>query len=190
MQDDSEAEKGKMKYSQLLKSRCQSSKSYESTSSETKDIGSEAIADLLDLEHELNSIQQGINQMDKITPSDPFGPISKSEAYDPFDDSFTSKIQKSLDDKPFPEIATGHQQKTSSDFEKDSSLFASTASSNKTLYIPPGLVRPKANSCSWFDHEPESMFDESTSSNLEQGNSPLALSNPLSDNEQVHKPDY
>ncbi|XP_054277613.1 protein disabled isoform X2 [Macrosteles quadrilineatus] len=34
---------------------------------------SEAIADLLDLEFELNNIQQGLNQMERITPSDPFG---------------------------------------------------------------------------------------------------------------------
>lgn len=44
-----------------------------------------AVADLVDLELELNSLQQGITQMERITPSDPFG--SKD---DPFGDSFTT----------------------------------------------------------------------------------------------------
>lgn len=44
-----------------------------------------AVADLVDLELELNSLQQGLTQMERITPSDPFG--SKD---DPFGDSFTS----------------------------------------------------------------------------------------------------
>ncbi|CAG9863532.1 unnamed protein product [Phyllotreta striolata] len=45
-----------------------------------------AVADLVDLELELNSLQQGLNQMEKITPSsaDPFGAKD-----DPFGDSFT-----------------------------------------------------------------------------------------------------
>nr|XP_022904079.1 protein disabled isoform X2 [Onthophagus taurus] len=43
-----------------------------------------AVADLVDLELELNSLQQGLHQMERITPSDPFG--SKD---DPFGDSFT-----------------------------------------------------------------------------------------------------
>lgn len=41
------------------------------------------MADLVDLELELNNLQQGLNQMERITPSDPFG--SKE---DPFGDSF------------------------------------------------------------------------------------------------------
>lgn len=44
-----------------------------------------AVANLVDLQLELNSLQQGLNQMEKITPSEPFG--SKD---DPFGDSFTS----------------------------------------------------------------------------------------------------
>lgn len=51
---------------------------------EQKNSGT-AVADLVDLELELNSLQQGLNQMEKITPSDPFG--SKD---DPFGDSFIS----------------------------------------------------------------------------------------------------
>lgn len=52
--------------------------------SDSKSSGT-AVADLVDLELELNSLQQGLNQMERITPSDPFG--SKD---DPFGDSFIS----------------------------------------------------------------------------------------------------
>lgn len=52
--------------------------------SDSKNSGT-AVADLVDLELELNSLQQGLNQMERITPSDPFG--SKD---DPFGDSFIS----------------------------------------------------------------------------------------------------
>ncbi|ENN72743.1 hypothetical protein YQE_10548, partial [Dendroctonus ponderosae] len=54
------------------------------SASESKNSGT-AVADLVDLELELNSLQQGLNQMERITPSDPFG--SKD---DPFGDSFIS----------------------------------------------------------------------------------------------------
>lgn len=56
----------------------------ESVSNESKNTGT-AVADLVDLELELNSLQQGLNQMERITPLDPFG--SKD---DPFGDSFIS----------------------------------------------------------------------------------------------------
>lgn len=51
----------------------------------TENRSGPAVADLVDLELELNSLQQGLNQMERITPSDPFG--SKD---DPFGDSFTT----------------------------------------------------------------------------------------------------
>lgn len=59
-----------------------------------------AIADLVDLELELSSIQQGIHQMERITPSDPFGP-SKDDPFssDPFGDSFTSFPVRTQDEK-------------------------------------------------------------------------------------------
>lgn len=60
------------------------------TTNETTHSGNnETIADLVDLELELSSIQQGIHQMERITPSDPFGP-NKDDPFnnDPFGDSF------------------------------------------------------------------------------------------------------
>lgn len=54
-------------------------------SNNTENRSGPAVADLVDLELELNSLQQGLTQMERITPSDPFG--SKD---DPFGDSFTT----------------------------------------------------------------------------------------------------
>lgn len=47
------------------------------------------VADLLDLQFELNSLQQGIHQMDKITPDNPRATEDPFEA-DPFGDSFAN----------------------------------------------------------------------------------------------------
>lgn len=47
----------------------------------------ESVADLVDLEQELSSIQRGITQMERITPNDP--PSKHSTEDDPFGDSFT-----------------------------------------------------------------------------------------------------
>lgn len=52
--------------------------------SSSKNSGA-AVADLVDLELELNSLQQGLNQMERITPLDPF-----NSRDDPFGDSFIS----------------------------------------------------------------------------------------------------
>lgn len=46
----------------------------------------ESVADLVDLEQELSSIQRGITQMERITPNEP---TAKSNEDDPFGDSFT-----------------------------------------------------------------------------------------------------
>lgn len=57
--------------------------------SQHKDIMSpESVADLVDLEQELSSIQRGITQMEQITPNEPTVKIATGEE-DPFGDSFT-----------------------------------------------------------------------------------------------------
>lgn len=55
---------------------------HEDCTSDTKNAGA-AVADLVDLELELNSLQQGLTQMERITPLDPFNTRD-----DPFGDSF------------------------------------------------------------------------------------------------------
>lgn len=47
----------------------------------------ESVADLVDLEQELSSIQRGITQMERITPIEP--PTKNPNEDDPFGDSFT-----------------------------------------------------------------------------------------------------
>lgn len=88
---------------------------------------SEVIADLLDLEIELNSIQQGIHQMEKITPSDPFGPDATKEGatssfHDPFEDSFS----------PPPVITTVKHPKPSSSGQSHPALLPPPPSSTRS----------------------------------------------------------
>lgn len=54
------------------------------------DNRSGVIADLLDLQFELNSLQQGIHQMDKITPENARPSSEDPFETDPFGDSFTN----------------------------------------------------------------------------------------------------
>lgn len=48
------------------------------------------VADLLDLQFELNSLRQGIHQMDKITPDNPRPSEDPFVEADPFGDSFAN----------------------------------------------------------------------------------------------------
>ncbi|XP_031633424.1 protein disabled isoform X4 [Contarinia nasturtii] len=52
-----------------------------------KEMSPESVADLVDLEQELSSIQRGITQMERITPIEP--PTKNITEDDPFGDSFT-----------------------------------------------------------------------------------------------------
>lgn len=52
-----------------------------------KEMSPESVADLVDLEQELSSIQRGITQMERITPNEP--PTKTTSEEDPFGDSFT-----------------------------------------------------------------------------------------------------
>ncbi|XP_069681998.1 protein disabled isoform X2 [Periplaneta americana] len=145
---------------------------------------SEVIADLLDLEFELNSIQQGIHQMERITPSDPFGPSTAKEdpfGNDPFGDSFTP-------DNIFP-LPKTTKATTVTILPPPPSAKDSTRSSDPFNVPPPARhpqrrhgtrgtasepTKPPAASAPvqqatapvvqqekhWFDQETESLFDE------------------------------
>ncbi|XP_017777632.1 PREDICTED: protein disabled isoform X2 [Nicrophorus vespilloides] len=80
-----------------------------------------AVADLVDLELELNSLQQGLTQMERITPSDPFGPKD-----DPFGDSFTSYPQKPI----LPPPPSGRERANRS--SESSSLFSPKTGADST----------------------------------------------------------
>lgn len=93
---------------------------------------SQVIADLLDLEFELNNIQQGLNQMERITPSDPFGDsfsitAATKTALPPTKPTPSPKENSEDTPAPLPTIAA-----TKPDMEKH-----------------------------WFDRETEDLFDES-----------------------------
>lgn len=60
------------------------------TADRKNETQSGVIADLLDLQFELNSLQQGIHQMDKITPENPVPSTDDLFETDPFGDSFAN----------------------------------------------------------------------------------------------------
>ncbi|XP_060523966.1 protein disabled [Cylas formicarius] len=95
-----------------------------STAPEPKGSGA-AVADLVDLELELSNLQQGLNQMEKITPSNPYG--SKD---DPFGDSFVYYPVNKLILPPPP--SSGRER--SSRMSDVTSIF-----SPKTPHIPRNL---------------------------------------------------
>ncbi|XP_065205031.1 uncharacterized protein Dab isoform X2 [Planococcus citri] len=95
------------------------------------------IADLMDLELELNSLQQGLSQMERLTPSDPFGPSPSLPKEDPFGDSFTPPpcITTPPPAKLPPPPASGDRRKVGS---------TSSAASQPELH--------------WFDKETQDLF--------------------------------
>ncbi|XP_074037034.1 DAB adaptor protein isoform X3 [Leptinotarsa decemlineata] len=117
-----------------------------SSANDSKNSGT-AVADLVDLELELNSLQQGLNQMERITPSDPFG--SKD---DPFGDSFISYPTKAILPPP-PSSGKERASRTS----ESSSIF-----SPKTPHTGASMDTDKKKDFS-FSHEFNSSHEEPSS---------------------------
>lgn len=103
---------------------------------------SEAIADLLDLELELNSIQQGISQMERITPSDPFG------------DSFAPPPPTVVAKLPPPPAKSSTSTTTPST--------ATTTSTTTSVSTVPTISSAVASGSSknWFTKDTNDLFDE------------------------------
>lgn len=141
---------------------------------------SEVITDLLDLEFELNSIQQGLHQMERITPSDPFGPSTAKEdpfGSDPFGDSFTPdtilpppKSMKSTAVTILPPPPSLKDTSRSSDpFNVPPPTrhpHRRKVAHSETVKPPPGTPAQLTAAPTveqekhWFDQETESLFDE------------------------------
>nr|CAD7428265.1 unnamed protein product [Timema monikensis] len=145
---------------------------------------SEVIADLLDLEFELNHIQQGIHQMERITPSDPFGPSTiKDDPFvsDPFGDSFAPtavippppKIQKPKPITVFPPPPLSKETARLSDpFNipppsrhpnrrgTSRQMVAEQPQASVVVPSPPKPTTPLQQEKHWFDRETESLFEE------------------------------
>ncbi|XP_076380375.1 DAB adaptor protein isoform X2 [Megalopta genalis] len=116
------------------------------------------IADLLDLQFELNSLQQGIHHMDKITPDNQ--PASGDNIFeaDPFGDSFANmKLEDTVRPiLPPPPSGSkrGHLDRQQTVPGPQSSVTSSPAatSSSKTP--------PFQSSIEWFDKETENLFSD------------------------------
>ncbi|XP_013107324.2 protein disabled isoform X2 [Stomoxys calcitrans] len=91
----------------------------------SKEISPESVADLVDLEQELSSLQRGINQMERITPND--GAASKSSIGgndDPFGDSFTN-----FPTLPPPEPGRSRSKTSTKSIDLSTTANAATSSS-------------------------------------------------------------
>ncbi|XP_063921496.1 protein disabled isoform X4 [Zophobas morio] len=140
-------------------------------SAEAKPDGT-AVADLVDLELELNSLQQGLNQMERMTPSDPYG--SKD---DPFGDSFINYTKPIL--PPPPSSGRERSSRTSEtsslfsprtprtggslDTSSDTSLFNSRDGKSKKDIFAHELSssQPESTSEDWFTQSGgKSIFEE------------------------------
>ncbi|XP_016843601.1 protein disabled [Nasonia vitripennis] len=126
------------------------------------------VADLLDLQFELNSLQQGIHQMDKITPDNP-RPVEDPFESDPFGDSFANmKIKEQIQPiLPPPPSASkrGH-------FERQQTVQQTpTSGTSSPANIVNSKTPPHQGSVHWFDKETEDLFNEGELSNLTRKNS-------------------
>ncbi|KAH1001097.1 hypothetical protein HUJ04_013353 [Dendroctonus ponderosae] len=154
------------------------------SASESKNSGT-AVADLVDLELELNSLQQGLNQMERITPSDPFG--SKD---DPFGDSFISYPVNKLILPPPPSSGRDRSSRTS---EGSSTMSATKTPPNTAASVDSAsdsLFSGKSNKDFSFSHDFSTSHDEHTSgdwfnpsfdSNIFEEPTALVAAEPLKD---------
>uniref|UniRef100_A0A1L8DMT4 Putative adaptor protein disabled n=1 Tax=Nyssomyia neivai TaxID=330878 RepID=A0A1L8DMT4_9DIPT len=80
-----------------------------SKSASKPELSPESVADLVDLEQELSSIQRGITQMERITPNEL--PLRSADGEDPFGDSFTKFPHQSYNLLPPPESSRSRHSK-------------------------------------------------------------------------------
>ncbi|KAJ6642969.1 Protein disabled, partial [Pseudolycoriella hygida] len=123
-------------------------KSHELLANKTsqKEMSPESVADLVDLEQELSSIQRGITQMERITPGEQ---TATSNDADPFGDSFTHFITYNL--LPPPESSKSRHSKSLKPPEEikatmstHPSVSATTTSLTKTLSKDDWLIKSSA----------------------------------------------
>ncbi|KAG7205626.1 hypothetical protein KM043_007589 [Ampulex compressa] len=133
------------------------------------------IADLLDLQFELNSLQQGIHEMDKITPENPVASTDDLLKTDPFGDSFanmklTETVRPIL--PPPPSSKRGHLERQQT---VPVSQTSTTTSPAKTLA---SKTPPPENTIHWFDKETENLFSDNE------------LENPSQSTTETKEPEY
>ncbi|XP_011881717.1 PREDICTED: protein disabled isoform X2 [Vollenhovia emeryi] len=132
------------------------------TADRKNETQSGVIADLLDLQFELNSLQQGIHQMDKITPENPVPSTDDLFETDPFGDSFANmKLQDTVRPiLPPPPSSTkrGHLERQ----HTVPAPPASTTSSPATTLV--SKTPPPQSTIHWFDKETEDLFNDEIAS--------------------------
>ncbi|KAL6255854.1 hypothetical protein P5V15_013096 [Pogonomyrmex californicus] len=122
------------------------------------------IADLLDLQFELNSLQQGIHQMDKITPENPVPSTDDLFETDPFGDSFANM---KLQDTVRPILPPPPSSAKRGHLERQHTVPvppASTTSSPATTLV--SKTPPPQSTIHWFDKEAENLFNDNEITNL------------------------
>ncbi|XP_076657275.1 DAB adaptor protein isoform X2 [Halictus rubicundus] len=116
------------------------------------------IADLLDLQFELNSLQQGIHHMDKITPENQQASGDNIFEADPFGDSFANmKLEDTVRPiLPPPPSGSkrGHLDRQQTVPGPQSSVTSSPATTVTTK------TPPFQSSIQWFDKETENLFSD------------------------------
>ncbi|KAL2711499.1 protein disabled [Vespula squamosa] len=130
----------------------------EKTTERKNENQSGVIADLLDLQFELNSLQQGIHQMDKITPEQPGPAADDLFESDPFGDSFANM---KLKDTVQPILPPPPSSSKRGHLERQQTVPAPTASATSspaaTLY---SKTPPPQDTMHWFDKETENLFND------------------------------
>ncbi|XP_015172613.1 PREDICTED: protein disabled [Polistes dominula] len=128
------------------------------------------IADLLDLQFELNSLQQGIHQMDKITPEQPGPTADDLFESDPFGDSFANM---KLKDTVQPILPPPPSSSKRGHLERQQTVPAPTTSATSspatTLY---SKTPPPQDTIHWFDKETENLFNDGELTSLTKSTTP------------------
>ncbi|XP_055601512.1 protein disabled isoform X2 [Uranotaenia lowii] len=137
----------------------------------------ESVADLVDLEQELSSIQRGISQMERITPSEV--PSKSVIDDDPFGDSFTN-MPPAYNLLPPPESSKRHQKQTHRSTENlpvtETSPVTTSASppipSSATPAVKQVSIPPPPKSSTPGPAPPTTMSTSNSSQNEDWLNSP------------------
>ncbi|XP_055915340.1 protein disabled isoform X2 [Eupeodes corollae] len=160
-------------------------------SSHVKEMSPESVADLVDLEQELSSIQRGITQMERITPSEPTPTGKNLTDEDPFGDSFTnfptynllpppesSRSRHSKPNKPPDSIISSSATTTTSGIQSISNILSSQSSSKQNQINASSLA--SAND-SWLnDLDQNDVFDTTKAASIVAGSTTTPIPIPSS----------
>ncbi|XP_029038802.2 protein disabled [Osmia bicornis bicornis] len=116
------------------------------------------IANLLDLHFELNSLQQGIHHMDKITPENQTASADDLFETDPFGDSFANM---KLDDTVRPILPPPPSSSKRGHLERQQTIPGSQSSiTSSPATTVTSKTPPLQGSEQWFDKETENLFSD------------------------------